>query len=77
MAIGAAVGAIGSLFTGRRRKTLQQRKKTLAQDSLRSAQRMYNQGIESYNQRQSAQSLYDQQMQMSEDRMNNVYQALS
>jgi hypothetical protein len=76
-AVGAGVGAIGSLFAGRRRKTLQQRKKGLAETSLRSAQRMYNQGVESFNQRQSAQSLYDEQMQMTDNRMNNVYQALS
>jgi hypothetical protein len=75
--IGAGVGAIGSLFAGKRRKTLQERRKSLAQGNLMSAQRMYNQGMESFNQRQSAQSLYNEQLQMSEDRMNNVYQALS
>jgi hypothetical protein len=75
--VGAVVGTLTAAFAGRRRKTLQERRKTLAQNNLMSAQRMYNQGIEAFNQRQSAQSLYNDQYQMAEQRMNNVYQALS
>ncbi len=75
--IGAVAGAIGTLFAGKRRKTLQQRRKSLAQSNLRDAQRMYNQGIEAFNMRQSAMSQYGQQQDLVDQRMNNVYEALS
>lgn len=75
--IGAVVGAIGTAFAGKRRKTLQQRRKALAQQNLMNAQRTYNQGIEAYNMQQAAQSQYLQDQEMVDQRMNNVYEALS
>jgi len=75
--IGAAVGALSTALFGKRRKTLQERRKTLAQRNLQAAQRLYNTGIEQFNAKTSAQSLYNEQLDLAQQRMYNVYQALS
>lgn len=78
---GALFGGVHGLWTsiaaGDQRKALQTRRKKQALANLASAQRMYNQGIQSYNARQSAQSLYSEMIDQSQQRLNNVYQALS
>lgn len=75
--VGALVGLASTALFGRRRKTLQREKQRLANKSLFNAQRMYNQSMESYNAQQAAQSLYRNQSEISQGRINNVYQALS
>lgn len=76
-AIGGVVGGISQLAFGRRRKRIQEKKKTLAQTSLFNAQRMFNSSMENYNAQQSAQSLYNDQQYAYQNRIGNVYQALS
>ena len=75
--VGALVGAGSNLLFGRRRKKLQRRKADQANLALRNAQRSYNQSMTDYNQRQAAQSLYMDTQAEVDQRMNNVYQALS
>ena len=75
--LGFGFGTLSAGLFGRRRRNLQRDKKTLAQSSLFNAQRMFNQGMESYNAKQSAQSLYNEQGSINQGRINNVYQALS
>jgi len=74
---GAAIGGISQLAFGRRRKNIAKDKKSLAQKSLFNAQRMFNSSMENYNAQQSAQSLYNDQQYAYQNRIGNVYQALS
>jgi hypothetical protein len=78
---GALFGGVHGIWTtlagGNERKNLQRIRKRQAMQNLQAAQRIYNQGIQSYNARQSAQSLYGSMLQQEQDRANNVYQALS
>lgn len=75
--LGAGIGALSQTIFGRRRKRIQEKKKTLAQTSLFNAQRMFNSSMEDYNAQQSAQSLYNEQQYAYQNRVGNVYQALS
>lgn len=75
--IGGVVGGISQLAFGRRRKNIAKDKKSLAQKSLFNAQRMFNSSMENYNAQQSAQSLYNEQQYAYQNRVGNVYQALS
>lgn len=75
--IGAVVGLASTALFGKRRKKLQKDRQGLAQNSLFNAQRLYNQSMESYNAQQAAQSLYRNQSEIGQGRINNVYQALS
>jgi len=76
-AIGGAVGGISAALSGGRRKTIQERRKSLAMTSLAAAQRMFNTSMEDYNSRMSAQSLYRDQQAQYDNRVGAVYNALS
>lgn len=73
--IGGAVGALSATLFGRRKKKLMERKQRLAKGNLFAAQQSFNTQLNDYNSRQSAQSLYNETMNM-DARMNNVYNAL-
>lgn len=75
--IGAGISAISTGLFGNRRKNLMERRKRLAMNSLRTAQRSYNQAMTSFNSQQAARSLYDDTQAMADQRINNVYGALS
>lgn len=77
VAIGAGVGFISSALSGGRRKTIQERRKSLAMTNLAAAQRMFNTSMEDYNSRMSAQSLYRDQQAQYDNRVGAVYNALS
>lgn len=76
-AIGAVVGFAANALFGRRRKRIQEQKRRTANMNLQAAMSRYNTLVDQFNSNQMAQSLYNERLMESQNRMSNVYQALS